>query len=109
MPSQTVDDSLFTEGSEGVRVLATRFRTRAVKNDTREEVRTREEALKKLEAEADRLQKEAAVQGQGLEYLKKLEGFTGASLTALKIIFLPFSGPARHCQVYQCGLRYTCS
>ncbi len=83
MPPQTVDGSLFTEGTDGLRVLATRFRTRAVKDDTRQEVRSKEELLKKLQAEAEKLQKEAAVQGQDLEYLKKLEGFTGASLTAL--------------------------
>src|SRR6516165_623861 len=43
LPAQTVDSSLYTEGTEGLRVLSTRFRTRAVKEDTRRDVRAREE------------------------------------------------------------------
>ena len=58
------------------------FRTRAVKNDTRQEVRAKEEQLKKLQAEIQRLQKEIAVQGEDLKYLQKLEGFTGTGSRA---------------------------
>ena len=83
LPPQTVDSSLYTEGADGLRVLSTRFRTRAVKDDTRQEVRAKEELLKKLEADAQRLQKEIAVQEQDLKYLQKLEGFTGTALTGL--------------------------
>lgn len=36
LPAQAVDTSLFTEGADGLRVLSTRFRTRAVKEDTRQ-------------------------------------------------------------------------
>lgn len=39
LPSQTEDSSLYTEGAEGMRVLTTRFRSNAVKDDTRQEVR----------------------------------------------------------------------
>src|SRR5688500_9238624 len=39
LPVQTIDSSLYTEGTDGIRVLSTRFRARAVKEDTREEVR----------------------------------------------------------------------
>ena len=83
LPAQTVDSSLYTEGTDGLRVLSTRFRTRAVKDDTRQEVRAKEELLKKLQADAQRLQKEIAVQEQDLQYLQKLEGFTGTALTGL--------------------------
>ena len=83
LPAQTVDSSLYTEGTDGLRVLSTRFRTRAVKDDTRQEVRAKEELLKKLQADAQRLQKEIAVQEQDLQYLQKLEGFTGTALTDL--------------------------
>lgn len=83
LPAQTVDSSLHTEGSDGVRVLSTRFRTRAVADDTRREVRAKEDLLKKLQADEQRLQKDIAVQEQDLQYLKKLEGFTGTSLTNL--------------------------
>ena len=58
-------------------MLSTRFRTRAVKDDTRQEVRAKEELIKKLQADAKRLQKEIAVQEEDLQYLEKLEGFTG--------------------------------
>ena len=83
LPAQTVDSSLYTEGTDGLRVLSTRFRTRAVKEDTREEVRAKQEQLKTLQADAQRLQKEIAVQGQDLQYIQKLEGFTATSLTGL--------------------------
>jgi hypothetical protein len=83
LPAQTVDGSLYTEGAEGLRVLSTRFRTRAVKDDTREEVRAKEELLKRLKAEAERIQKQVAVQKQDLQFLQSLEGFTGKTLTAL--------------------------
>jgi N-terminal domain of unknown function (DUF4140) len=39
LPPQTVDNSLYSEGADGLHVLSTRFRTRAVKDDTRQEVR----------------------------------------------------------------------
>jgi Domain of unknown function (DUF4139)/N-terminal domain of unknown function (DUF4140) len=83
LPGQTVDSSLFTEGSEGLRVLSTRFRTRAVKEDTRAGVRAKEELLKTLGSEARRLEQEIAVQEADLQYLRKLEGFTGATLSSL--------------------------
>ena len=35
LPEQTTTSSLYTEAGEGVRVLSTRFRTRAVLEDTR--------------------------------------------------------------------------
>lgn len=83
LPEQTVDGSLYTEGTDGLRVLTTRFRTRAVKEDTRQEVRAKEELLENLQAEAQRLQKEIGVQEEDLKYLQKLEGFTGTALTGL--------------------------
>jgi hypothetical protein len=39
-------DDLLRAEAEGLRVLSTRFRTRAVKEDTRMEVRTKEELIK---------------------------------------------------------------
>ncbi|SIO40824.1 conserved hypothetical protein [Singulisphaera sp. GP187] len=83
LPPQTVDGSLYTEGIEGLRVLSTRYRTRAVKEDTREAVRAKEAQLKKLQADAERLKNEVAVQVRDLQYLEKLEGFTGSALTNL--------------------------
>src|SRR5947209_7572078 len=50
LPAQAVDSSLYTEGTDGLRVLSTRFRTRAVKDDTRREVRAKEDLLETLQA-----------------------------------------------------------
>jgi hypothetical protein len=83
LPAQTVDSSLYTEGTEGLRVLSTRFRSRAIKDDTRQEVRAKEELLRSLQADAQKLQKEIAVQEEDLQYLQKLGGFTGTSLVGL--------------------------
>ena len=83
LPAQTVDSSLYTEGADGLRVLSTRFRTRAVLDDTRQEVRTKEALIKKLEVDAQRLQKQIAVEQEDLSYIKGLGSFTGTALTGL--------------------------
>ena len=54
LPPHTVNSSLYTEGTDGIRVLTTRFRTRPVKEDTREEVRKLEDEIKKLQLDASR-------------------------------------------------------
>ena len=83
LPAQTVDSSLYAEGTDGVRVLSTRYRTRAVKEDTRKEVRAREDQIRTLKQEAERLQKEVQVIEQNLQLLTKLENFTGATMQQL--------------------------
>ena len=52
LPPQTVDSSLYSEGTDGIRVLTTRYRTRPIKEDTREEVRKVEAELKSLQQES---------------------------------------------------------
>src|ERR1700710_400210 len=47
LPPQTIDSSLYTESGDGLRILSTRYRTRAVKEDTRAEVRAVQEQIKK--------------------------------------------------------------
>src|SRR5437773_338304 len=49
LPPTTVNSSLYTEGTDGIRVLATRFRTRQLMEDTREEVRKAEAQLNELQ------------------------------------------------------------
>ena len=83
LPAQTVDSSLYAEGTDGVRVLTTRYRTRAVKEDTRKEVRAKEDQIRTLKQEAERLQKEVQVIEQNLQLLTKLENFTGATMQHL--------------------------
>ena len=51
LPEHTVNSSLYSEGADGIRVLTMRFRTRPVKEDTREEVRKLEDEAKKLRPE----------------------------------------------------------
>ena len=83
LPPQTVDSSLYAEGTDGVRVLSTRYRTRAVREDTREEVRAKEMQIRTLKLEAQRLQKEIEVSDQNLQLLTKLESFTSATMQHL--------------------------
>jgi hypothetical protein len=83
LPPQTIDSSLYTEGTDGLRVLSTRYRSRAVRQDTRQEVRAKEEQIKTLQLEAQRLQKEVQVIDQNLALLAKLESFTAATMEHL--------------------------
>ncbi len=81
LPQHTINSSLYSEGGDGIRVLTTRFRTRPVKEDTREEVRKLEDEGKKLRQEQERLQGESQVLQQNMGLLTKLENFTTASTT----------------------------
>ena len=83
LPSRTLDGSLYTESTDGFRVLSSRLRTRAVRADTRKEVRAREEQVDALRAESARIKGEIRVAEQNLEFLQKLEGFTGTTLHSL--------------------------
>lgn len=83
LPPQTIDSSLYTEGSSSIRVLTTRYRTRAVREDTREEVRAREARIRALRADLAKLERENAVINQNLSLLEKLESFTAATMQSL--------------------------
>jgi hypothetical protein len=81
LPPHTINSSLYSEGSDGTRVLTTRFRTRPVERDTREEVRKLEDEIKKLHLAAQKLQSDVNTTQQNLQTLAKLETFTAASTT----------------------------
>jgi hypothetical protein len=83
LPSQSIEGSLYTEGGEAIHVLSTRYRSRAVKEDTRAEVRAKEEEIKTLQTEAQRIQKEIQISKQNSEFLQKLENFTSATMQGL--------------------------
>lgn len=83
LPPRVVEGSLFTEGADGLRVLSTRARTRAVRKDTRAEVRAQEEQIEALRVDAQRLQDQVTIHDQDLQFLRKLEGFAGASLNQM--------------------------
>jgi hypothetical protein len=83
LPTQTVNSSLYTEGTEGLRILTTRYRMRPIKEDTREEVRKLESQLKQLQQANQKLASEAGVIEKNMAMLAKLEDFTGTSLKSL--------------------------
>lgn len=76
LPQQVVAESLFAEGSEGLDVRAVRFRTRAVRQEPREEVRKLDEQIEAVEAKISRNKKMQELVAQRLKYLDKLEAFT---------------------------------
>src|SRR6185369_5779064 len=82
LPAQTIDSSLYSEGN-GIRILTTRYRTRAIKEDMREEVRQKEQQIRSLQAEAEKVAKQVQVIEQNLQMLGKLEGFTSATMSTL--------------------------
>ena len=55
LPAQTVNSSLYSEGTDGIRVLTTRYRMRSLQEDTREDVRKKEAELKRLQLESQKL------------------------------------------------------
>jgi hypothetical protein len=83
LPPQTVNSSLYSEGTNGIQVLTTRYRQRPIKEDTREEVRKAEAQLKQLQQTAQKLQSDWGIINQNLQMLTKLEAFTGATLKTL--------------------------
>src|SRR5262249_6958483 len=78
LPAQTVNSSLYSEGTDGVRVLTTRYRMRQLQEDTREEVRKKEAELKKLQLDAQRIQAEIEATKENMQLVGKMEGFTAA-------------------------------
>ncbi|MCI0458845.1 MAG: mucoidy inhibitor MuiA family protein [Gemmataceae bacterium] len=76
LPMRTVNSSLYSEGTNGIRVLSTRFRTQPVFEDTREDVRKLEDEIKKLQLAAQKIQADIESAKQNMMLLTKLEKFT---------------------------------
>jgi hypothetical protein len=79
LPPQTLNNSLYSEGDDGMRVLTTRYRMRAIKEDAREEVRKLENQIRELALAAQRIQNSVKAVEQNLQLLAKLETFTAAT------------------------------
>lgn len=79
LPVRVVDSSLFSEGTAGIRILSTRYRSREVKEDTREEVRKLEQQIKEQQLNTEKIQAEINSIKQNMEMLTKLENFTSAT------------------------------
>lgn len=83
LPAATIAGSLYGEGAVGLRVLSTRNRTRAVKDDARAEVRNLQEEIKALSREAEQSTRASQVHKQNLDFLAKLENFTSATMQSV--------------------------
>lgn len=83
LPPRTVDSSLYTEGTKDIRVLSTRYRTRAVREDTREEVRAKETQIRQLQQKTEEISRSIEVQVQNTQLLAKLETFTSSTMKEL--------------------------
>src|SRR3989440_5478744 len=81
LPQHTINSSLYSEGSDGIRVMTTRFRTRPIKEDTRDEVRKLEDEIRKLQQNAEKIQADAEAAKQNMALIGKLEGYTATSTT----------------------------
>src|SRR5579883_770846 len=83
LPPATMASSLYAEGIEGIRILSARYRTRAIAEDTREEVRKLEGRVRELNRKIQSLQADLKAVEQNSQLLTKLEGFTAATLQHL--------------------------
>ncbi|MFT3881899.1 MAG: mucoidy inhibitor MuiA family protein [Gemmatales bacterium] len=83
LPPQVVDGSLYSEGSDGIRILTTRYRTRAIEVDTREEVKKLNQERKTLQLAKQDLESKQKVLTDNIALLAKLEAFTAATMQHL--------------------------
>jgi hypothetical protein len=81
LPQHTINSSLYTEGSDNIRVLSTRFRIRPVKEDTREEVRKLEDEIKGYQEKNQVIQADLQTLTQNMALVTKLETYTSTSTT----------------------------
>jgi uncharacterized protein (TIGR02231 family) len=79
LPEQVVPESLFAEGSEGVEVRAVRYRTRAVGEEPREEVRKLDDAIKEVQSKLELNKNGQALLAKQTAYLDQLEGFVATT------------------------------
>jgi hypothetical protein len=75
LPPQVVPGSLFAEGSSNVEVRAVRFRTRAVGETPREDIRKIELELKELRQKLAINQKQVEVAAKKVQFIESLKAF----------------------------------
>jgi uncharacterized protein (TIGR02231 family) len=75
LPPTTVNGSLYTEGTDGIRVLTTRFRTRPILEDTREDVRKLQDELKTLQLAKEKLEAEVKANQANAMTINKMESY----------------------------------
>jgi hypothetical protein len=79
LPQRTISSSLYSESADGIRVLTTRFRSRPVEEDTREEVRKIQDEAKKLVQAAQKIQGDMKACQENMAFLAKVETFASGS------------------------------
>ncbi len=75
LPERIVADSLFAEGTADIEVRAVQFRSRAVGESPREEVRTLQTQIQTVQDELALNQKNQEIAQRQVQYLDSLEGF----------------------------------
>lgn len=83
LPTGVEPASLYSEGTDAIRVLTTRARSRVVQEDVREEVRKLQARLQELQAKGEQLERDLRTVTQNLGLLEKLEGFTETTMKQL--------------------------
>jgi uncharacterized protein (TIGR02231 family) len=79
LPSQTLRHSLYTEGTQALRVLSTRFRNRQIVEDTRADVVKLQDDMAKLQTEKEKLDADITAVQANMQLLNKMENYTAAT------------------------------
>ena len=79
LPPTTLPSSLFSEGTEGLRVLTTRFRNRPIFQDHREDVRKLQDELAQLALSREKIESDIKAIQENFKMLARLEGFMGVT------------------------------
>ncbi len=83
LPPATLESSLYAEGTADIRVLSARYRSRAIAEDNREEVRKLEADIKAVQKAIQEHESDLKTVTANTAFLAKLEGFTAATMTTL--------------------------
>src|SRR5262249_42793035 len=74
------NSSLYTEGTDGIRVLTTRFRSRPIFEDTRADVRKLQDELKSLQLAREKIEAEIKAIQDNEKTLTKMENFMSVTM-----------------------------
>jgi hypothetical protein len=83
LPPATLESSLYAEGTPDIRVLSARYRSRAIAEDNREEVRKLEADIKAVGKSIQEHEADLKAVMANAAFLAKLEGFTAVTMTTL--------------------------
>src|SRR5262249_36773689 len=79
LPSSIIQTSLYSEGGDGVRVLTTRFRSRTIVQDNREDVKKLVDEVAQLNLAREKIDADIAAVQDNVKMLGKMEGFLGVT------------------------------